>query len=60
LPTVKEDLFNDFNGSVKSLGAWGGDFILAASPAPEEYVRDYFKNKNLEMIFRYNDMVLNV
>jgi len=60
LPTVKKHLFNDFNGSVKSLGAWCGDFILAASSAPEEYVRDYFKNKNLEVIFRYNEVVLNV
>lgn len=57
--TVKKHLFNDFNGSLKSLGAWGGDFILAASPAPEEYVRDYFKYKNFETIFKYNDVVMN-
>ena len=24
-----DELFSDFNGSIKSLGAWGGDFILA-------------------------------
>lgn len=28
-PTVKERLFPDFKGAIKSLGAWGGDFILA-------------------------------
>ena len=27
--TVKEKYFSDYNGSIKSLGAWGGDFILA-------------------------------
>jgi mevalonate kinase len=59
LEPVKKRLFHDFDGSVKSLGAWGGDFILAASSEPEEYVRDYFKNKNLETIFRYNEIVLN-
>ncbi|MBE9490327.1 MAG: GHMP kinase, partial [Bacteroidetes bacterium] len=26
---IKELLFNDYKGAIKSLGAWGGDFILA-------------------------------
>jgi mevalonate kinase len=55
---IKALHFNDFNGSVKSLGAWGGDFILAASSASEEYVRNYFINKNLTTIFKYNEIVL--
>jgi len=53
---VKKALFNDFNGSIKSLGAWGGDFILVASkdnPTP------YFKSKGFETIIAYQDMVLN-
>ena len=54
---VKALLFNDFNGSVKSLGAWGGDFILAASAESEEYVRNYFINKCLTIIFKYNEIV---
>ena len=28
LKTVKSKLFPDFQGAVKSLGAWGGDFIM--------------------------------
>ena len=54
---VKKRLFGDFDGAIKSLGAWGGDLILVASAAPEEYVRNYFKNKNLETIFNYQDIV---
>ena len=27
---IKDKLFNDFDGEIKSLGAWGGDFILAS------------------------------
>lgn len=54
---VKKRIFSDFDGSIKSLGAWGGDFILAASSAPEDYVRNYFKSKNLETIFKYKDIV---
>ena len=29
--TIKKELFNDFHGEIKSLGAWGGDFILVSS-----------------------------
>jgi hypothetical protein len=55
---AKTKYFNDFNGSVKSLGAWGGDYVLAVSDESEDYVRSYFINKNLKTIFRYNEMVL--
>lgn len=29
--TAKESLFPDFEGTIKSLGAWGGDFVLVIS-----------------------------
>ena len=50
--------FLDFEGVLKSLGAWGGDFILAATEWPENQVREYFKTKGLKVVFRYKDMVL--
>ena len=31
LETVKERLFSDFKGTIKSLGAWGGDFVMVLS-----------------------------
>ena len=49
--------FPDFEGVLKSLGAWGGDFVLAATEWTENQVRDYFKGKGLEVVFRYNDLV---
>ncbi|MCR5013979.1 MAG: hypothetical protein K6A28_04290 [Bacteroidales bacterium] len=52
-------LFPDFEGSLKSLGAWGGDFILAATPWDGTQVRDYFHQKGLDVIFNYNDIVYN-
>jgi hypothetical protein len=55
--TVRESLFGDFSGSVKSLGAWGGDFILAASDEPEDYVRNYFADKDLTTLFNYSEVV---
>jgi mevalonate kinase len=50
--------FPDFEGVLKSLGAWGGDFILAATEWDENQVRDYFKSKGLEVVFGYKEMVL--
>lgn len=52
---VKESLFKDFKGSIKSLGAWGGDFVLAAS---EDAPETYFKTLGFETIIPYEKMVL--
>lgn len=50
--------FPGFEGVLKSLGAWGGDFILAATEWTEDQAKDYFKRKGLEVIFGYKEMVL--
>ncbi|AXG75214.1 GHMP kinase [Flavobacterium arcticum] len=54
-PTVKESLFPDFKGSLKSLGAWGGDFILAIA---KDNPTAYFKKKGYTTIISYDDMIL--
>ena len=54
-PTIQKDLFTDFNGFVKSLGGWGGDFVMVAS---ENNAKEYFKNKGYNIIIPYNDMIL--
>lgn len=51
---VKERLFSDFKGSIKSLGAWGGDFVLATS---EGNPRSYFNNKGYDTIIPYTEMI---
>lgn len=56
---VKSKLFADFDGAVKSLGAWGGDYILASSDAGIDYVRDYFSQKGYNTMFKYDNIVLN-
>ena len=50
--------FPDFEGVLKSLGAWGGDFILAATEWPESQVKEYFKGKELDVVFGYKEMVI--
>ena len=47
----------DFEGSLKSLGAWGGDFIMAATPWSYDQVANYFKNKGLATVFKYHDII---
>jgi mevalonate kinase len=53
--TVKETLFPDFNGTIKSLGAWGGDFVLVVS---KENPKSYFLDKGYETVIQYSDMIL--
>lgn len=50
--------FPDFEGVLKSLGAWGGDFVLSATQWPENQVKEYFREKGLEVVFGYQELVL--
>lgn len=52
---VQERLFFDFKGTVKSLGAWGGDFVMAVA---EENPAQYFKDKGYDTVIAYRDMIL--
>ena len=59
IPTVKSSYFSDFDGEVKSLGAWGGDFYLVATPMDDRCVLNYFKEKGLRVVFPWNELVLD-
>lgn len=56
-PSLKS-YYSDFQGVIKSLGAWGGDFFLAATELPEKEVKEYFGKKGLDVMLKYNDIVL--
>lgn len=58
LESVKQRLFPNFEGSVKSLGAWGGDYIMATHSGEASYVYSYFNAKGLDVIFPYNHIAL--
>jgi mevalonate kinase len=55
LETVKERLFPDFKGTIKSLGAWGGDFVMVLS---KENPTNYFTSKGYDTILSYEEMIL--
>jgi mevalonate kinase len=55
LPTLKSKYFNDYEGAIKSLGGWGGDFFMATG---HKKTPDYFKARGFNIVLSYTDMVL--
>lgn len=52
---VKEKLFPDYFGAIKSLGGWGGDFVMATG---NEKTPEYFKSKGFDIVIPFEEMVL--
>ena len=53
-PTVKQLYFSDYKGAVKSLGAWGGDFVLATGGSED---RAYFAKKGFSVIHEFESLI---
>lgn len=54
---VLQNRFADFGGTVKSMGAWGGDFFMAVADDVEE-ARSYFAQKGFAPVYAYREAVL--
>jgi mevalonate kinase len=54
---VKMARFSDFEGEMKSLGAWGGDFAMLASDLNFSDIKKYFAAKGLDILYRYDDLI---
>jgi mevalonate kinase len=52
---VQKELFSDYFGQIKSLGAWGGDFILATGNMDTP---NYFNKKGYPVVIPYQKMIL--
>lgn len=48
----------DFPGTIKPLGAWGGDFFLAASDEDPKAVAKWFKDKGFGTQFAWKELIL--
>lgn len=55
---VQNLLFEDFKGTIKSLGAWGGDFCMAVSEENDAYVRQYFEQKGYKTVLNFKDVII--
>jgi mevalonate kinase len=54
---IKSTYFADYWGEIKSLGAWGGDFVLATSPRDYQTTKDYFAQKGFDTFLTYGEMI---
>lgn len=55
---VKDLYFKDYWGEVKSLGAWGGDFVLVTSDREPSETREYFNNKGYSTFIPFTEIVM--
>ena len=53
---IQKRLFNDYPGIIKSLGAWGGDFILACGAVDTP---NYFAQKGYNTCLTYQTLINN-
>ena len=52
---IQKVIFKDFCGQIKSLGSWGGDFILASG---DTETPNYFSKKGYNIIIPFSEMKL--
>jgi mevalonate kinase len=57
LSRAYDKYFQDYWGAIKSLGAWGGDFVLATSDMGEAMTLDYFKRRGFETVIPYQQLI---
>ena len=59
LPTVKSLYFREHEGAVKSLGAWGGDFVLVTARQSLQEFKQQMKKLGFNIIYPFSDLVLS-
>jgi len=57
VPGIGDKILGDFNGDGKSLGAWGGDFLLLATDMPRDYVVSWLRKKDMNTWFTFEEIV---
>ncbi len=54
---IKKRFFEGFKGEIKSLGAWGGDFVMVLWPEERNMLENYMKERGFSVILSYDEMV---
>jgi mevalonate kinase len=55
---VKDQLFADYWGTAKSLGAWGGDFVMLTNDKSQEELKEYLQQKHITTFLSWEEMML--
>ncbi len=58
IDTVKSLQFSDYWGSMKSLGAWGGDFVLATSDRETAETKQYFAERGYDTVLGLDEILI--
>ncbi len=56
-PLLQTPLLKGLPGAAKSLGAWGGDFVLVATEMPQTELKLRYFNKPHQVVLTYNQMI---
>ena len=59
LTPVQQLLFPDYEGAIKSLGAWGGDFALFLSEKDFPTNKQWFESKGYPVVMPLEEVILN-
>lgn len=59
LTPIQEQLFSDFNGAIKSLGAWGGDFALFLSEEEFKTNKKWFESKGYLVVMPLEEVIVS-
>lgn len=54
---IKYRNFPDFAGEIKSLGAWGGDFVLVSWKSDKDSLINYFTRKGYPLIYTFKEFI---
>ncbi len=54
---IQQENFGRFEGQIKSLGAWGGDFALISWPHEKNELSAYLSAKNLKQLFSFDELI---
>lgn len=57
LEKAKDRYFPDFPGEVKSLGAWGGDFVMALAEDVRFDQSEYFRSRGFDVLFTAKELL---
>ena len=58
MPKVQDLHFSDLDGVAKSLGAWGGDFVMLTYQGGHDALKKYCQTKGFDVIIPYQQMIL--
>jgi hypothetical protein len=57
IDSVNTHRFPDLPGAVKSLGAWGGDFVMIATETDKKDLSTYLYEKDIRIMYPFDELI---